>query len=72
MGTSDIPAFKWTPGDNHRYVWDGYDSIIVERISQTGQAITFTPTGDVIPAPTTRTATAMCAAVDEWRKAVRL
>lgn len=65
---SDIPAFVWTPGDRHRYVWDGQDAIIVQRIDTgPGQAVTYVPTGDVIPAPATRTATAMCAAVNEWR-----
>jgi hypothetical protein len=65
---TDIPAFAWTPGDRHRYVWDGQDEIIVQRIDVgVGGAVTHVPTGDVIPAPATRTATAMCAAVNEWR-----
>ena len=72
MTTRDIPAFQYTPGDRHRYTWDGDKTILVERISQTGQAIQFTPTGDVIDAPTTRTAAAMMAAVDEWRGTLRL
>jgi hypothetical protein len=65
---SDIPAFAWAPGDKHRYVWDGQDVIIVQRIDKgPGGAVTYIPTGDVIQAPATRTATAFCAAVNEWR-----
>jgi hypothetical protein len=61
----------------------GRDVITIERIGRTVSAahpglpggvpigqesrLTFTPTGDTIPAPATATATAMAAAVDEWR-----
>lgn len=71
MPVSAIPAFQYTPGDRHRYTWDGDAWIIVERISQVDQTITFTPTGDAIPAPATRTGTAFMAAVNEWRRTVR-
>lgn len=70
MTTTDQP-FQYTPGDGHRYRWDG-TVIVVEKISTVGQAITYSPTGDTIPAPATRTATAMCAAVNEWRAGGRL
>lgn len=64
-------AFTYSPGDHHRYVWDGRvpGTIAVERI-RTGTAgrLTFEPTGDMIevPAGTLRTATALGALVDSW------
>lgn len=71
MSTPTDQPFQYTPGDGHRYRWDG-QVIIVEKISQVGQATTYSPTGDTIPAPAVRTATAMMAAVNEWRGQVRL
>ena len=65
-----IDRFRYTPGDHRRYRWQaGRNVITVERINVekgTGR-LTFTPTGDTILAPATATATAMAAAVDDWR-----
>lgn len=63
-----IDRFTYSPGDGHRYRWQaGRDVITVERITGRTPRLTFTATGDTIPAPATATLTAMAAAVDEWR-----
>jgi len=63
-----LDRFTYTPGDHYRYRWQaGRDVLTIERIGRDGDRLTFTPTGDTIPAPATATATAMAAAVDEWR-----
>jgi len=69
MSTSNIPAFQYTPGDRHRYVWDGDQTIIVQRIVRTGLVTMYVATGDTIPAPDKRTAQAMADAVNQWREA---
>jgi hypothetical protein len=63
-------AFRYTPGDGRRYLWNGGDWIAVDTVTvgSTGK-ITFTPTGDLIPVPegAARTATVLMATVDTWR-----
>lgn len=63
-------AFTYTPGDHHRYTWNGNGAIAVDLIRTRGPGtIYFEPTGDLIPVPegTRRTATALAALVDSWR-----
>ena len=64
-----IDAFQYAPGDGRRYSWSGVTSadIMVERIDTIDGILVMVPTGDLIPAPETRTATAFMDAVDAWR-----
>jgi hypothetical protein len=62
-----VPAFRYSPGDGHLYTWDGEEFVAVSRIGHDGDRLTFHLTGDAIPAPVNRTATALMAAVDQWR-----
>lgn len=60
--------FVYTPGDGRRYRWTAKDgAIVVERIDTVAEVLVMTDTGDRIPVPLVRTATALMAAVDEWR-----
>ena len=69
MPVAVAPAFRYTPGDGRLYVWTGKDdhSIAVYRIVSGTDPMEVRRTGDLIPAPERRTATALMAAVDEWR-----
>ena len=71
--TATVPgmlnAFTYTPGDGRRYSWSGNGLIVVERIDTVAGVLVLVPTGDVITAPVTRTATAFMATVDAWRTA---
>jgi len=72
MPTATKPAFRYTPGDRHMYTWNGQtDYITVYRIAtdQSG-SVSYRPTGEAIPAPERRTATALMATVDTWRSSV--
>jgi hypothetical protein len=62
-------AFRYTPGDGRRYLWNGGDWIAVDTITVKAGVVTFTPTGDLIPVPegSARTATVLMSTVDMWR-----
>jgi hypothetical protein len=64
-----VDAFRYSPGDGRVYRLAGdYSVITVYRIViKRGWAVMEIPTGDTIPAPQDRTATALIAAVDAWR-----
>ena len=64
-----LDVFTYTPGDGCRYRWTKTGAIVVERITTVAGVLVMVPTGDLIPAPVTRTATAFMDAVDAWRSA---
>lgn len=69
--TGQIDRFHYTPGDGHRYRWPaqgGRETIVVERIiTRPGRPLAFADTGDRIPIPALRTASAMADAVRAWK-----
>lgn len=62
-----LDSFVWTPGDGYAYRWSGdYKVIRVFRIEYVDGVRREVDTGDTIPVPAVRTATALCAAVAAW------
>lgn len=60
-------AYTYTPGDGHRYTWDGGPVVTVETITTVAGVLVFTP-GDPIRVGTIRrTVTAFTDAVDAIR-----
>lgn len=63
-----VPAFRYAPGDGRVYTWEGgTDTITVHRIQYQGATRHEVPTGDTLPLPAHRTASALMETVDAWR-----
>ena len=67
-----VPAYRYSPGDRHTYVWDGgaYATVYRHELhAETGQLLILA-TGDLIDMTgCPRTLTGFAARVDEWRQA---
>ena len=68
--TATPSGYGYTPGDHHRYVWDGEGTTatVYRIVPREGRGLDLQDTGDRIPMEgVARTATAYMAAVDGWR-----
>lgn len=62
-------AYTYTPGDGHRYTWDGGPVVTVERITTVAGVLVFTPGDPIAVGTISRTVTAFTDAVDAVRAA---